>query len=125
LDGDNTCIDYFSIWDINGQTDNQVISAKVVPAGQWYHLAYVYSGSSLTIYVNGALSQSKSGPVSSSAINATRLYNYFGLWKPQGYDPYNKANVVLDEVRLYNKALTQNQVQLDMMTVSVLPPSLC
>jgi hypothetical protein len=80
-----------------------------MPAGVWYHLAYVYSGTSVFIYVNGTLSAASYQMWSSATLNTTRLYNYFGM-----ASSHVTANVMLDEIRMYNKALTPVQVKLDM-----------
>jgi hypothetical protein len=84
---------------------------------KWYHIAFVYSGTTGTIYVNGTMSDTRTGFTSSSLINASRLYNYFG----GSYSNNYIGDVQLDEIKLYNKGLTQAQVQLDMNTVGISP----
>jgi hypothetical protein len=83
-----------------------------VPAGVWYHVAYVMSGKMLNIYVNGSLSVSGLGPISSSAIRTTRGSSYFGTAPGTWF----LINAQLDEIRMYNRALSPSQIQLDMTT---------
>jgi hypothetical protein len=71
--------------------------------------------------VNGALSGSNSNVFDSSTINTTRLYNYFGRSHHNGY----VAFVHLDEIKIYNKALTLDQVKLDMNTVGIPTSGIC
>jgi hypothetical protein len=86
----------------------------IVPIGTWYHLAMVYSGTVGTLYVNCTVSGTFNSFSDSSTINVTRLYNYFG------YSPFwLTGDLQLDEIKLYNKALTQSQVQLDMNNVGI------
>jgi hypothetical protein len=100
-------------------TGNQLTGSTAVPSGKWYHIAFVHSGSNFTVYVNGTLSGTLSGTVSSSSINTTRLYNYFGASSKGRF-----GDMHLDEVKLYNKALTQAQVQLDWQSVGI-PSGVC
>jgi hypothetical protein len=91
---------------------------KKVAAGQWYHLAYILSSQAVYIYVNGVLSASgSSGSGIIPLANTTRKRNYFGRarWSDTGY----MANAVLDEIRMYNGAMSQTQVQLDMNTITI------
>jgi hypothetical protein len=99
------------------------VSGKIyTPANTWYHLAYVYKGTSVYIYVNGVLSTSGSsgGFPASSTLNTNRVYNFFGR------DLFNNfGNVQLDEIKIYNKALSLAQVQLDMNTVGIPSCGVC
>jgi hypothetical protein len=115
------CADYLEIRDtLTGATRGNLIGSTNVPASTWYHLAYVYSGKSGSIYVNGRSPSSSSYFPHSSAVNATRAKNYFGL-NPSGEHAY----VQLDEIRLYNKALTETQIKLDMKGAGVAAVGIC
>jgi hypothetical protein len=76
------------------------------------------------MYVNGSLSGSITPVVytNSSTINVTRTMNYFGVMYDGFSFPYNG---MLDEIKLYNVALTQTQVQLDMNTVGFPATGIC
>jgi hypothetical protein len=43
----------------------------------------------------------------------------------EGLHQHFVGNSMIDEVRLYNKALSQTQVQLDMTTTSGIAPGIC
>ena len=78
-------------------------------ANAWSHLAFTYDGTTFRIYVNGALvaSQSHAGTILTSAnplqIGGDTLFGQY-------------FTGTIDEVRVYNQALTQAQIQADMGT---------
>src|SRR5207248_324381 len=90
-------------------TDYNATGAAALPLDTWTHLATTYDGSTLCLYVNGtqAASRSVGGPISGSTsplrIGGNNVWGeYF--------------NGVLDEVRVYNRALSQAEIQTDMST---------
>jgi chitodextrinase len=80
---------------------------SALPTGTWSHLAATYDGTTLRLYVNGTqvASQARTGAIVSSTnplqIGGDGIYGQFF----QG---------TIDEVRVYNTALTAAQVQADM-----------
>jgi len=73
----------------------------------WSHLAATYDGTTLRLYVNGALAGSRA--VASPLITSTGVLriggnNVWGEWFAG----------LIDEVRLYNKALSATEIQADM-----------
>ena len=72
--------------------------------GQWYNLTYVYTSTQGRIYANGQLITTKSGVTTFANSNSKDLY--FGrlnsFWYP--------LNGKLDEVRFYNRALSDAEV---------------
>jgi hypothetical protein len=75
------------------------------------------------IYVNGSLSGSYTAIyTNSSTMNTIRTMNYFGVKIDGSTQVYNG---LLDEIKLYNVALTQSQIQLDMNTVGFPATGIC
>jgi len=73
------------------------------------HLAATYDGSSLRLYVNGAL-------VSTTAVTGSMVAST-GVLRLGGNSVWGEWFAgVIDEVRVYNRTLTQAQVQTDMNT---------
>lgn len=75
-------------------------------AGQWYHVAYVVTPTSYTIYVNG-------NQVSSStyASNTPLLYNpthYIYIGQSGGGNEFFNGNI--DDVRIYSRALSATEI---------------
>ena len=82
-------------------------SGDTVPIqlGQWYHIAGVYDGEHLLLYTNGQLaaSSSTSGSIVPS-VNTLRI----------GSDPTDPSRGfmgLVDEVSIYNRALTASEIQ--------------
>ncbi|MCZ2078840.1 MAG: LamG domain-containing protein [Bryobacterales bacterium] len=71
----------------------------------WVHLFVVYNGSTIKVYVNGAeqLSQAASGAVRSNT-------NAFAIGARGGDGSWTRFNSKIDEVRVYNRALTAQEV---------------
>ena len=76
---------------------------------QWSHLAVVFNGSQAQFYVNGALVSSKS-----LNVNLTARGGQMRLGADADTRQFYKG--VLDNVRIYNRALTTSEVQSDMNT---------
>ncbi|GBL36283.1 hypothetical protein EMGBS15_18780 [Filimonas sp.] len=85
----------------------QIQSTSTLPLNQWSHVAATFSGGTGTIYVNGIAAGSGSFP---TPANVTRTLNYVGRsnWG-EGGDP--DANAVYDELRIWNVARTQSEIQ--------------
>ena len=77
--------------------------------GTWSYLAGTYDGSSLKLYVNGSLVSSRS--ISGGIFVSTNPLRIGGnsVWGEY-------FNGLIDEVRVYNRALTQAEIQADMNT---------
>ena len=97
----------------NGTAVTQRYSSTVRALNTWYHVAGVYNAAAATldIYVNGVLNNGVlSGTVPGSQFNSAQNVNIgrrTGGFYFQG---------TIDEVRIYNRALTQAEIQSDMNT---------
>jgi hypothetical protein len=83
------------------------------PYGPWYHLAGVYNGSTVQLYVNGVLESSAafSGP-----ILQTSQPLCIGRYGTVG----EALNGLIDDLRLYNRALSATEIQ---MLFNATPPA--
>jgi RHS repeat-associated protein len=87
----------------SGATRYTVISSSAISINQWVHLAGVRDGEYIKIYVNGVFKgQTYVGNV---AINNTTLPVYVGRIAGGAY-----TNAVFDDIRIYNRALTANEI---------------
>jgi Concanavalin A-like lectin/glucanases superfamily len=79
---------------------------------QWVHWAVVYDGTNLTVYRNG--NQGPQGGVASSPVTASLAYaGYAGavnLGSELGQGPSRNWNGMLDDVAVFNTALSEAQV---------------
>jgi PKD repeat protein len=85
---------------------NRVAEGTALPANVWTHLAGTYDGTTLRLFINGVqtASSTPNGSIATSSgplrIGGNSLWGEFF----QGY---------IDEVRVYNRALTQAEIALD------------
>lgn len=102
------------IWNTGGPTiqfnfRNNSVASTIQPVGAWRHLAAVRNGATLSIYINGILNAT--GTVGTQ----TPTYNFPGRFGTMFYDgiappQYNGLHGKLDEVLIYNRALTNNEI---------------
>jgi hypothetical protein len=85
-----------------------VVGPSASPVGSWTHLALTYDGSLLRLYVNGVQVASGNG---SGAIQSTSNPLWIG-----GNQYGENFQGLIDDVRVYNRALTQAEIQTDMAT---------
>ena len=90
---------------INGTAHVWVPTPSALTVDSWAHLAATYDGANVRLYVNGV-------QVGISAQTGTIGTTTTPLWI--GGSQYLSG--VIDEVRIYNVALTQAQIQADMNT---------
>ena len=92
---------------VGGDVDTR--GASQLPLNAWTHLAATYDGSTLRIYVNGTLASSKA--IAGSMLAGTGVLRIGGnsIWSEW-------FSGLIDEVRVYNRALSGSELQTDMNT---------
>lgn len=88
----------------NGGAEQQ-LNAPALPSGRWSHIAVVLGEADARLYVNGA-AVAASATINIKPSDLNPALNYLG--KSQWPDPLFTGR--LDDVRLYNHALTATQV---------------
>jgi len=99
-------------------------SSADLPLNTWTHLAMTYDGANVKLYMNGEFDSSYalSGP-----IETTSNWLAIGCKPPaSAYPPpigriYAFFNGIIDEVRIYDRALSQQEIQTDMGTQGPTP----
>src|SRR5688572_16887742 len=92
---------------VGGKFTSALTGADDLPLNTWSHLAGTYDGSTLRLYVNGALvaSQPENSNIGASTgpltIGGDDLYGQYFAGR-------------IDEVRIYNRALSLAEIQFDM-----------
>jgi hypothetical protein len=88
-------------------TEAFVLGTKPVALGQWHHLAMVFDGNTLRAYLDGEFdgsslaAQSPTLPLSTSASPL-----HIGMYDPQSFFPGQ-----IDDLSIWSRALTQDEVQ--------------
>jgi hypothetical protein len=92
-----------------GGVDRSVAGAAAVSTTDWTHIAATFNGSRFRFYVNGALVSdvAQAGPITSS--NDVLRIGGNSVW-----GEYFAG--LIDEVRVYNRALTGTEITNDMNT---------
>jgi len=81
------------------------VAGAAVQTGQWYFLTYTYDGTTSRLYVNGSLVDTQPAAITFSANTESF---YIGKTPNPTYPYY--FNGVIDEVRIYNRALPQSLI---------------
>ncbi len=90
-----------------GITNLTTVGTGALPTNQWSHVAATYNGTQLELYVNGV--QISSQPQTGNIMTSTNALQIGGdISNGQYFDGE------LDEIRVYNLALTAAQIQADM-----------
>jgi glucose/arabinose dehydrogenase len=95
---------------------NRTAEGAALPANVWTHVAGTYDGTTLRLFINGV--QAASNAVSGSITTSTGPLRIGGnsIW-----GEYFQGRI--DEVRIYNRALNQAEIQTDLNTpIGVAPP---
>jgi concanavalin A-like lectin/glucanase superfamily protein/Big-like domain-containing protein len=90
-------------------SDQHVASVDRLPAGEWHHIAMTYSGTILRLYVDGIEVANRRA---NTALSTSSLPLFIGGNKLWG--EFFKGTI--DEVRVYNRALSEGEIVVDMFT---------
>ena len=93
----------------NGSSSTSLRSTTQLAAQQFYHLACTWDGSQLRMYINGTLHRSVSQGITPAGNSSPLSIGQYG-------GNVDRFDGVIDEVRIYNVALSQAQIQIDMNT---------
>jgi chitodextrinase len=93
----------------DGTTDTLIASSTTLPTNEWVHIAAVYDGSTMKLYQDGTEvgSMAKTGTLDQNTQPITIGMN------PDGTGS-NHFDGTIDDLRIYNTALTQQEIQDDM-----------
>jgi hypothetical protein len=90
-------------------SERDALGSPGLPLNVWSHVASTYDGSTLRLYVNGALVSSTAASGSIAASTGVLRIGGNGVW-PEWFAG------LIDEVRVYNRALSAAEIQSDMNT---------
>jgi hypothetical protein len=97
------------VWTNGGGADEFVLGTGAVPSNAWTHVAATYDGSTLRFFVNGVQVASKSGISTVLASTGALKIGGNSVW-----GEYFRG--LIDDVRIYNRALSLAEIQGDMNT---------
>jgi len=91
-------------WDGVGEVPWAVTGTTSVNDGKWHHIAGVFDGSALCLYIDGLLESAKSDS------NSVDVSNYDVYIAENAQVPGRQWNGLIDDVRIYNYALSQAEI---------------
>jgi hypothetical protein len=94
---------YLNIGGGSGNVFSAWSDTGAITANTWYHLAMTYDSSILKVYLNGAL-------IAQTIINRTRVSGTTSLDIGRRQDGFNYTNAFIDEIVIYNRALTAEEI---------------
>jgi Concanavalin A-like lectin/glucanases superfamily/Fibronectin type III domain/Viral BACON domain len=94
--------------DIFTNADLGLSGTSATPLDTWTHLAATYDGANLRLYVNGVQAASRAITGSIRASTGALRIGGNGTWNDEWFSG------LIDEVRLYNRALSAAEIQADM-----------
>src|SRR5262249_38051246 len=86
--------------------DQAVQGTSVLPLNTWTFLVGTYDGATMKLYVNGALAASRS--MTGAVVSSTDPLRIGGDWSHEMFTG------LIDNVRVYNRALSATEIQRDM-----------
>lgn len=100
----------FCVGRVGATIGSFVISANQFPPGQFYHVAATYDGATQRLYVNGNLEAqiALAGTIEYQSTVPWAIGSQFSAFRSIGFP--RTWNGIIDEVSLYNRALTQNEI---------------
>ena len=89
--------------------EQDALGSTALPLNVWTHLAATYDGSTLRLFVNGVQAGSKTVSGSLPASSGALRIGGNSIWGEY-------FSGLIDEIRIYNRALTPTELQTDMAT---------
>ncbi|MCZ7383036.1 MAG: PGF-CTERM sorting domain-containing protein [Candidatus Methanoperedens sp.] len=97
-------------------------SVRNISAGNWYHIAATYDRTTLKIYINGVLDNSVNTQYTPYQNNQQLVIGRACWGDPCAFRPSNPSfNGIIDEVRLYNRALSASEIQAEYNALTSTP----
>jgi TolA-binding protein len=91
-------------WTGKGEVPWAVLGTTGVNDGKWHHIAGVFDGTRLQLYIDGVLEAAK------SAANSINISEYNVCIGANAQIPGREWNGLIDDVRIYNYALSQAEI---------------
>jgi hypothetical protein len=94
----------------DGSNYNESYGATSLADGVWYHVAGVYNGTHMLVYLNGILDEN--GAIFNDTAT-TEIYTSSGRLRISGSDDWsgNDFNGTIDEFRVYNRSLSADEIR--------------
>jgi len=99
----------------DNSTKTQSLGATVVNDGEWYHIAGMRQGTAINVYVNGVLDGTNTVPATIDFSGSSQAHAYIGAIDGDSAPAtvsLEKIYIgIIDDVRVYDSALTEPELQ--------------
>jgi hypothetical protein len=92
----------------NWNNGNAITSTYPIDGNRWYHIAITFSGSNYNLYLDGIL---VAGPIAGSNPTLNSVNFIVGAMDQNNITPFHYFNGWMDELRIWNTELTENQIR--------------
>jgi len=99
---------YFAVSE-NGQQPIDIMSDTTIEKEQWYHVVAMFQTDMLALYLNGEKIKEKQISIQQLFTSAAPVMVGTMLTNDEASKPY--ANMILDELRLYNRNLSEIEIR--------------
>ncbi|MDG1476118.1 MAG: T9SS type A sorting domain-containing protein [Vicingaceae bacterium] len=87
------------------------LKTTAINAGIWYHVTIIKSGANVSHYINGSIKSSETiSNFPSTNFPMVSYWNVGAFFNTQTGDIYRELDGGMDDIRLYNRVLTQQEV---------------
>jgi len=96
---------YFHVENSDDQ-DGYVVKPGAISVNKWWHIVGTWNGSLISLFVNGV-------NVANNSFSGNKIYNSsipLAIGKVNGHENYNYFNGTIDEVKIYNRSLSKEQI---------------
>lgn len=93
----------------SGANQSSSAPSGTISTGTWYQITYIRTGTSVRIYVNGV----DKTTTAATHTNPSSSSDTFQIGRYQGTGTPIYTNGIIDEIKVYNYALTADEVKLD------------
>jgi hypothetical protein len=90
---------------------DSIISIGTISLNEWHHIAATFNNGQAVIYIDGQLNNTKTLSVT-SIMNDAQPLTIGGYWEYCTPSFYDRLNGRIDDVRIYNRALTPTEITL-------------
>ncbi|MFC1793311.1 LamG domain-containing protein, partial [Planctomycetota bacterium] len=93
---------------VNGLAGGDVVGTSIIEPDKWTHLVLTVSPEEVAVYVNGEKEGSRTGEtVPAVNVGAATI----GAWNNSGTDVQREMTGMMDDVLIYNRALSEGEVR--------------
>jgi len=109
--GFNIGFAHFGLFNSKTQQWEILYSEDTIPVNQWKYIAVTYDGHSQKIYIDGKLNNSRDAVISVFIPKNLAPLTIGAGFRDDNDQPLNAKNGLIDDLRIYNRALSDSEIK--------------